>query len=202
MSPRIEVAELTSFRLKLPRQVLERLPAQHHGVLALSLTREDGELVLADAEADSFLRFRPIGEDAILTDAALLNDPRGRFFQLLGSLLVRHGGDLEAQLVWNDEERNDDDGWTGVRVVRGQTTFPGFAVQVAQNRLSQAPAPEALFGAAGGGAGGGSGGGGSDGAVPPGTEDEAAEVARLLLRAEQAWAEYQRLKAQRQDGKR
>ena len=115
---------------------------------------------------------------------------------------MRHGGDLEAQLVWNDEERNDDDGWTGVRVVRGQTTFPGFAVQVAQNRLSQAPAPEALFGAAGGGGGGGSGGGGSDDAVPPGTEDEAAEVARLLLRAEQAWAEYQRLKAQRQDGKR
>lgn len=204
MSLRIEVAELLSFRLKLPKRALEQ--ALEFGPdTPLSLSREDGELVLCDREADSFLRFRPIGEEAILTDAALLNDPHGRFFRVLGKLVMGHGGDLEAQLVWSDDARNADDAWTQVRIARGLTSHPALSVQKAQRGLQDLPE---AFGDARDGAARGprnqmraAGGAGADGLGAAGNEAshdaEAEELARLLLRAEQAWAEYQRLKANR-----
>jgi hypothetical protein len=195
MSLRIEVAEVVSFRLKVPRAVLQRLPQELEGEVPLSLTVEEGELVLSDADADSFLRFRPMGRDVVLTDAAILNDVRGRFFrQVFGALVVRFGGDLEARLVWSDESRNADTAWTDVRVERGTTHFPGLSTAVSANRLAVAASADSLFGA-----------GGSPEAEgePLGPDSplaaEADEVALLLLRAEEAWLEYQRLKAQRQD---
>jgi hypothetical protein len=190
MSVRIEVAELLSFRLKVPREALQRLPGELADEVPLTLSVEDGELVLSDADADSFLRFRPIGKDAILTDAAILNDTRGRFFRaVLGALLVRFAGDLDARLVWSDEERNNNETWSQVRVERGATRFPGFAAAVSANRLATAAGADTVFGASAQGS-------------PPQAADEAAspeveEVARLLERAAEAWAEYQRLKAQR-----
>lgn len=197
MSLRIEVAELLSFRLKLPKRALQQ--ALEHGPGSpLSLTREDGDLVLSDSEADSFLRFRAIGEEVVLTDAALLNDPNGRFFRVLGALIIGHGGDLAAQLVWSDDSRNADDAWTQVRIERGETSHPALSVQRVQNRLRELPpaegsarnelrvdagAVEGLHAAAEAG---------------DARDAEAEELARLLLQAEQAWAEYQRLKANRE----
>jgi hypothetical protein len=213
---RIEVAELVSFRLKMPREALQRLPEELAGEVPLSLTVEEGELVLSDAEADSFLRFRPIGREAVLTDAAVLNDARGRFFRsVFGALLVRFGGDLDAHLVWSDEGRNASEAWTEVRVERGATRFPGLAAAVSANRLAAAASADAVFGEPGTG-------GRAQGAPSPGPEalqaapadgDEAAgptaeqraefeEVAQLLARAAEAWEEYQRLKAARLEPKR
>ncbi|MCI0572548.1 MAG: hypothetical protein L0Y66_17480 [Myxococcaceae bacterium] len=191
MSARIEVAELVSFRLKVPKEALQRLPEELAGEVPLSLTVEDGELVLSDTDADSFLRFRPIGAEAVLTDAAVLNDARGRFFRsAFCALLVRFGGDLRARLVWSDEARNNSEAWTDVRVDRGATRFPGLASAVSANRLAAAASADAVFGHEGAGD------------APPPHEASAAspesdEVAELLARAAKAWEEYQRLKAER-----
>lgn len=219
MSVRIEVAELVSFRLKVPREALQRLPEELLGEVPLALTVEEGELVLSDGDADSFLRFRPVGREAVLTDAAVLNDARGRFFRsVFGALLVRFRGDLDARLVWSDEDRNGNPSWTEVRVERGATRFPGLAAAVSANRLAAAAATDAVFGAGRSGddpSGGGRSGDSRSGegrasedepsaeqpsGVTP-TASELEEVAALLRRAEEAWAEYQRLKSQRLEGR-
>jgi hypothetical protein len=186
MRPRLEVAELLSFRLRFPREALDEVLSPP-GDTFLTLTREGSDFVLADSGADSFLRFKQVKDELVLTDVALLNDPRARFLKVLASLLIRFEGDLEAQLVWSDAQRNTVEGWTELRVNRGQTEHPALAVPRLQNQLRQVP--EAL-----------SPDGGSDalfaeaeGPAP----DEAEEIARLLVRAEAAWSEYQRIKNER-----
>ncbi|HLT31384.1 MAG TPA: hypothetical protein VK013_15205 [Myxococcaceae bacterium] len=186
MRPRLEVAELLSFRLRLPKEALDEVLSPP-GDTFLTLTREGGDLVLADSGADSFLRFKQVKEELVLTDVALLNDPRARFLKVLAALLIRFEGDLEAQLVWSDAQRNTVEGWTDLRVHRGQTEHPALAVPRLQNQLRQVPealSPEggaALFTES------------EEGPAP----DEAEEIARLLVRAEAAWSEYQRLKNER-----
>lgn len=181
MRPRLEVAELLSFRLRLPKEALDEVLAPPAGTF-LTLTREEEDVVLADSGADSFLRFRQVKGELVLTDVALLNDPRARFLKVLAALLIRFEGDLEAQLMWSDAQRNSLEGWTHLRVLRGQTEHPALAVPRLQNQLRQVPE-----------AGGPEGPLFTEGPAP----DEAAEIARLLVRAEAAWSEYQRLKNER-----
>ena len=185
MRPRLEVAELLSFRLRLPKEALDEVLSPP-GDTFLTLSREGPDLVLADSGADSFLRFKQVKEELVLTDVALLNDPRARFLKVLAALMIRFEGDLEAQLVWSDAQRNTVEGWTDLRVNRGQTEHPALAVPRLQNQLRQVP--EALSPD-----GGGALFAEAEGPAP----DEAEEIARLLVRAEAAWSEYQRLKNER-----
>ncbi|MBI3183670.1 MAG: hypothetical protein HYZ28_16150 [Myxococcales bacterium] len=185
MIPRIETAEVLSFRLKVPPQELERLPAELGAELGLCLEPDDGELLLCREEADSYLRFRPIGAEAMLTEIFLCNDERGVFFhRVLGALMVRHGGDLRIRLSWNTPERNSHGDYAEVRISRGATTYPGLAdglpaVPPAGEGGAQVAVQgdESLEGAA------------------PSLEKEVEEV---LSRARAHWEEYLRLKSARE----
>lgn len=182
MTPRIEIAEILSFKLKVPRADLEALPGNTAG-LKLALAIEDNDLLLSALDNDSSLRFRSIGTEVILTEIALQHDERGQFFQkVLGPLMVRFGGDLHARLSWNDMERNSHGDYAEVRISRGQTTYPGLsaapllsadasggAVETTPSSEGEPPSPEPL------------------------TKDEQ-EIFRLLEKARAHWAEYQRLK--------
>src|SRR5690606_39058667 len=172
MRPRLEVAELLSFRLRLPREALDEVLSPP-GDTFLTLTREGGDLVLSDSGADSFLRFKPLKNELVLTDVALLNDPRARFLKVLAALLIRFEGDLEAQLVWGDAQRNGEEAWTDLRVNNGLTDHPALAVPRLQNQLRQVP--EAVLPETDGDRG-------PLFAEGPAT-DEAEEIARLLVRA-------------------
>src|ERR687887_322252 len=128
MAPRIENAEIVSFRLKVPRLELERLP---NGALGeeqgLQLLNEDGEVTISSSESDSFLRFRPIGAEAMLTEIFLSRDPRGDFLlRVLGPLMVRFTGDLLARVIWNVPERNLNGDHSEVKITRGMTDYPGL----------------------------------------------------------------------------
>lgn len=128
MAARIDSAEVVSFRLKVPRIELERLP---HGAvgqeLHVELTLEDGELVLAPHDGESFARFRPIGPEAVLTEVFVASDPGGDFFlRVLGPLVVRFAGDLEIRIVWNVPERNQNGDHALVKITRGMTDYPGL----------------------------------------------------------------------------
>ena len=92
-----------------------------------------------------------------------------------------------------------------MRISRGETAHPALAVQRAQNQLRDLPpAAEAALGDFRDGPRNelrmeaGHGGDLYAAGGEAGADDEAAELARLLLRAEQAWAEYQRLKSTRE----
>jgi len=128
MDPRIEIAEVVSFRLKLPLAELERLCSERGAEVPLSLARGRGELVLEATRGDSSLRFRKSGQDAVLTEIAICNDEGGLFFQrVLGPLLVRFRGDCELRLVWNVAERNTHGHFAAVTVRQGQTNYPGLS---------------------------------------------------------------------------
>ncbi len=146
MSARIEVAEVLSFRLKVPKAELERLaqpgaraPGAELGVSGLPqvpnvsnvpnviVETEGSEWVVSVEEGDSILRFRTIGTEAVLTEVVLCNDERGLFFtRVLGPLMVNHGGDLSARLTWNVAERNTEGDFSEVKIVRGRSNFPGL----------------------------------------------------------------------------
>lgn len=128
MAARIDTAEVLSYRLKVPRLELERLPAGELGKeLGLELSHEDGELLVTQGEGDNFLRFRPIGAEAMLTEVFIARDVNGDFFlRVLGPLMVRFAGDLVARVVWNVPERNANGDHAEVRVTRGMTDYPGI----------------------------------------------------------------------------
>ncbi len=199
MTPRIETAEILSFRLKIVPAALERLPSELGQELNLTVEPDGAELVLSMEDSDSYLRFRPIGTEAMLTEIFLCNDDRGLFFQrVLGALMVRYGGDLHIRLTWNTPERNSHGDFAEVRINRGSTTYPGLA-----NTLTSLPPPLT------GGAqrpGSAMAAGGQDGEAGPTAPEEAAalppspqekEVLELLAKAKAHWAEYQRLKSKK-----
>lgn len=128
MAPRIETAEFVSFRLKVPRLELERLPNGALGEeLGLQLVNEDGELTITTTESDSFLRFRPIGAEAMLTEIYVAQDVRGDFLlRVLGQLMVRFAGDMQARVIWNVPERNANGDHAEVKVTRGMSDYPGL----------------------------------------------------------------------------
>jgi hypothetical protein len=192
MQARVEMAEVLSFRLKVPRSDLDRIPKLLGPELGIAIVQEDGDLLVSMEEADSFLRFKPIGSEAILTEVAICNDERALFFQkVLGALMVRYFGDLHVRLTWNEAARNADAEYAEVKIVRGATSFPGLAHPV------RALPPAVSAGEAGG----------SGSAVPAGGEmeepeavlpPELREIQELLAKAKGHWDEYHRLKAKKQ----
>lgn len=179
MSHRIDTAEILSFRLKVPPEALEQMVDQH---LHLALEEDDGEWVLAQTQGDCYLRFRPVGAEAMLTEVFLCNDEGGHFFQrVLGQLLVRFQGDLLARLYWNVPEQNISGDFAEVRVEGGKHAKSGMA---AKNFI----VPSAM--------------GASEqvsGNLPQESTRTAfdEEISSLLSRAREYWEEYQRLKRAR-----
>jgi hypothetical protein len=193
MGSRIEAVEVLSFRLELPKLVLERLPSELGPALPLHVEREDdGTLSVEHQGQASFLRFHLEGDAAELVEISIAQDAQGAFFQkVLGALMVRFHGDLRARVVFDPRENNSQEPWGEVSIERGRTNWPGLATQSAAVRMAHAAAEGGSVGASG------------DGSEPPEepltAEEE--ELSRLLARADAAWQEYQRLKRQRQQQK-
>lgn len=174
MSTRIEVVELLSFKLSVPREILERLPEELDTACRLVVEREDGELVLAEKSGDSFVRFRENKEQVGMSGALICNDLEGKFFrEVLCALLMRYGGDIEARVMWNDPSLNSAGDYAELSI-KGGRVMPSAAARAASNVL-RAAAPD----------------------LAPPTPPELREIEELLDRADREWAEYQRLKAER-----
>lgn len=128
LSALIEHAEILSFRLKVPRLELDRLPLGDLGQeLGLTVALEEGELTVTVQDGECFLRFRPIGAEAMLTEIFISRDANGDFFlRVLGPLMVRFAGDLIARIMWNVPERNQHGDHVEVKITRGMTDYPGL----------------------------------------------------------------------------
>lgn len=190
MPARIEIAEVVSFQLKVPRGALDRLSGELEPDLAVKLRPLGEELLLHLDEGDSYLRFRPVDRDAVLTEIAICNDDQGRFFhRVLGALMTEFEGDLEVRLVWNDSDRNVHGDHCEIHIRRGRSSEPTLSRPAAALRnallvstgqpgledpFSLEPKPLA--------------------ALEPSTPDEEQEIEALLARGRNQWAEYQRLK--------
>jgi hypothetical protein len=192
MDPRIEIAEVVSFRLKLPQAELERLCSERGGEVPLSLARDRMELVLEATRGDSSLRFRKSGQDAVLAEIAICNDEGGLFFQrVLGPLLVRFRGDCELRLVWNVAERNTHGHFAAVTVRQGQTNYPGLSTPAQALRSTLTAGPAAHPGGEQAGAEA------QAGSPDPVDEKLEREIDELLSKGRALFAEYQRLKTER-----
>jgi hypothetical protein len=100
VNPRIESAQILSYRLKVPPAELRQLPDQVGKGLKLSVEVDGVELVVTVEEGDSYLRFKPIGHDAMLTEIFLSKDDQGLFFlRVVGPLSVRADGCSESSPV-------------------------------------------------------------------------------------------------------
>ncbi|MBF5044694.1 hypothetical protein FGE12_20000 [Aggregicoccus sp. 17bor-14] len=203
---RIERMQVHSFWLEVPRRALERLPGELAPELALRLTRSPGPggaelLELAEERGGCLLRFAPVepADEGVvaLREVQIREDADGSFFlATLGAMMVRYGGDLEAQVQGGPGARP-----TPVHIVRGVTDYPGLSTHSAAAHLAQAaddagakdraqaPAVSAAPAASSGTEAPGAAGGGA------GQEEQ--EVHELLGRAQAHWAEYQRLKGRR-----
>lgn len=189
MRPRIEIAEVVSFRLTVPYSALEQLAGEQPSDLQLALEQDGADVVLKQADGDCSLRFAPVGEELVLTEVLICNDEGGAFLsRVLARLLTEHGGDLEAKLVWSLASRNTH-GSHAPAVFRRGRPVPQPAPQ------GSSPANvlrEAVL------AGGDPQGelAGVQASGEQATVDEE-EIRRLLTRAKEHWAEYQRLKSAR-----
>jgi hypothetical protein len=182
--PRIDRAQVVSFRLEVPLQALERLPDEV-GSLGLDVRSGRDELVVHTVGGRSRLRFKVSAAQAVLAEVQLVDDERGLFFQrVLGPLMVRFKGDLVIRLIWNTAERNSHGEFAEVKVRQGETTYPGLGLM--KNMLAPAAAlgggPESLFQEH------------TEAAADPLTPEEQ-EVERLLARARDNWGRYQKSKA-------
>ncbi len=195
MSPRIEIAEVITFRLKLPRAELTDLPGRLGPELALKMEAEGQRVTLSMEGGVSYLRFRVAGADAVLSEITVANDERGLFFhRVLGPLMVRHAGDLHVRLRWNTAERNSHGNHAEVRISRGFTTYPGLGPPPLPPRASMSSAQDTASGD------------GGEATAESAAEDEevedpapeAQEIRKLVARAKQEWEEYQRLKVKRE----
>lgn len=190
MRPRIEIAEVVSYRLTVPYSALEQAAGDLPGDLPLALDQDGADVVLKQADGDCCLRFAPVGEELVLTEVMICNDEAGAFFsRVLARLLTDHGGDLEAKLVWSQASRNTHGSHTPVVFRRGrQVPQPASKGPSPANVLREAvmaggdPQVE-LAGVQAM----------SEQAV---ADDE--EIRRLLTRAREHWTEYQRLKSARE----
>lgn len=193
MVSRIEIAEVVSFRLKVPAGALDRLVEELRRELPLEVIPQGDEKLLSRIEGDSFLRFRPVDRSLVLTEIAVCNDERGLFFQrVLGALMVEHHGDLEVRLAWNNPERNTHGEYAEVSIHRGGTTYPGLQptsralrntlVAASPEDLSSHPWGEPPSAMA---------------AEPAEPSPEEQEIEQLLARGKAEWDEYQRLKGAR-----
>ncbi len=191
--PKIEVAEVLSFRLKVPKDELSRWAEAVKEPALTILSQDNGlRLELAAADGESVLKFNSIGDEAMLHEIFIANDERGLFFQrVLGPLMVRYGGDLVIRLTWNTSERNSHGDFAEVKVQRGVTTYPGLA------NLAL-PSPAGLDAGAAGSSAPDAPPTESDGEPvdEPLSPDEE-EVVSLLQRAKIHWDDYQKLKAKK-----
>lgn len=175
---RIETVEVLSFKLKLPKEALLELPRRAAPELSVSVEDDDGELLVSADAADSYLRFRPVGDEVVLLEIFICNDDRGKFFErALGELMVRHGGELDALLTWNDVDRNAREELTKVRIAHGRTSYPSLVNVVSALQASAGGEQLAV-----------------DEPAPPPQQDP--EIRELLEKARAHWEEYQRLKKQ------
>ncbi len=204
MAPRIDSAEVVSFRLKVPRLELDRMCQSAVGQeLALELVEDDGgQLHFGPAHGDSFARFRPTGAEALLTELSLQRDENGEFLlRVLGPLMVRFAGDLVLRLTWNVPERNRNAELTEVQIARGMTDYPGIGHVPTTEEEARAAAGAAAGSAQGQAEAGGSprnelrAGGEELGEAMPSEEVE--EIQRLLDKGRAQFEEYLRLKRQR-----
>ncbi len=198
MAPRIDSAEVVSFRLKVPRLELERLCQSEAGrELALEVHDEGGMLHLGPAHADSFLRFRPTGAEAQLSEVYLCRDPGGDFLlRVLGPLMVRFAGDLSLRLTWNVPERNNTAEFAELHISRGLTEFPGLGHVPATEEEAREDEARAGAGAAGGAVRNELRAGGEE-LAPEIPSEEAEEIRRLLDQGRAHYEEYLRLKRQK-----
>jgi hypothetical protein len=190
MRPRIEIAEVVSFRLTVPYSALEQAAGDPPGEVPLSLEQDGADVVLKQADGDCALRFAPVGEELVLTEVLICNDEAGAFFsRVLGRLLTEHSGDLEAKLVWSQVSRNTHGTHATVVFRRGRAIPQPSSAPSAANVLREAVL-----------AGGDPQGelAGVQAASGRAMADEE-EIRRLLARAKEHWAEYQRLKTAREE---
>lgn len=194
MAPRIDSAEVVAFRLKVPRLELDRVCQSEVGQeLALELEEDEGgQLQLAPAHGESYLRFRPTGAEASLSEVHVARDPGGEFLlRVLGPLMVRFAGDLEVRVTWNVPERNRAPEFTDVHIARGITEYPGLGhvpttPEEARAEAGAAPAPprNELRARA-------------EQEAPEIAPEEAEEIQRLLDDGRAQYEEYLRLKRQK-----
>jgi len=190
MRPRIEIAEVVSFRLTLPYSALEQAA---DGELPLSLEQDGADVMLKQADGgDCSLRFAPVGEELVLTEVLICNDEAGAFFsRVLAPLLTDHAGDLEAKLVWSQASRNTHGSHAPVVFRRGRAVPQPASAPSPANVLREAVL-------AGGDPQGELAGVQAASGQAPASPDEE-EIRQLLARAKEHWAEYQRLKAAREE---
>ncbi|HYV48608.1 MAG TPA: hypothetical protein VFA20_27300 [Myxococcaceae bacterium] len=193
MRPRIEIAEVVSFRLTVPYSALEQAASDELGELPLSLEQDGADVMLKPADGgDCSLRFAPVGEELVLTEVLICNDEAGAFFsRVLARLLTDHAGDLEAKLVWSQASRNTHGSHAPVVFRKGRAIPQPASAPSAANVLRDAVL-------AGGDPQGELAGvqAASDQAAAPADEEE---IRQLLARAKEHWAEYQRLKSAREE---
>jgi len=190
MAPRIQFAEVLSFRLHVPIQALERLTHDLRNELPLTVVEDTNGIKLSHEDAESFLRFRPRAEDAVLVEVVLSNDEQGLFFQrVVQTLLAQYQGDLQAKLVWDTKEKNTQGTHALVNVRRGVMQSSGSARATTALRNT-------LVAAGDGGEGEGDPFDNRAGqeSLPSADEDLLSEVEKLLARGKAHWDEYQKLK--------
>jgi len=193
MRPRIEIAEVVSFRLTLPYAALEQMTADLSGDLPLALEEDGADVVLKLADGDCALRFAPVGEELVLTEVLICNDEAGAFFaRVLARLLTEHDGDMEAKLVWSLASRNTHGTHAPVMYRRGRAVpqpppRPGTRspANVLRDAVLSGGDPQGELAEV------------QTAADQTAASDVEEEVRRLLARAKDAWAEYQRLKSAR-----
>jgi hypothetical protein len=189
MRPRIEIAEVVSFRLTLPPAALDQVVDDLSSELSLLLEQEGTDLSVKQASGDCALRFTPVDEELVLTEVLVCNDDGGTFFwRVLARLMTEHEGDLEARLVWSAAERNVQGNHAAVAFRRGRPIPQPGAPSSPGNVLREAAlaAGDPLGDLAE-----------VQPSAAPDPAGEEEEVRRLLARAQSAWAEYQRLKSAR-----
>lgn len=164
---RIDEVEPLDFRLEIPLSDFTDLPSR----LSVSVDRDGDRLIVKGEQPGCHLRFRVDGDKAILDDVVIRSDVQGRFFQqVLGALLVEYQGDFRGMVAWSLPKGDRSE----VVVDRGESYYPLLAVLAAARKGALQEHDSA-----------------------PGKPPELSRAEKLQAEGREAYAEYQRLKAQR-----
>lgn len=176
--PRIERAEVLTFRLVVPKGVVESV-ADHVPELGLVVCPRPGGVCLEIPNEGSSLTFRCRGEACELAAMVLVSDPEGLFFRsVLVPLLVRHRGDFHARLSWSEPGGQSGSGERGVTEVLLERGALPPSVENVVDLLRAATRP--LFAPA----------------TPESAEfEESREVEHLLEKAREDFARYRKPRA-------
>lgn len=117
---KIHRLEVASFHLDVPVKAFEHLPRE----LGCSLQRSGTELRLASEQPGCELRFSIAQDTARLAQVIVGDDVQGRFTRkVLGVLLARFQGSLEALLHWEPQTTED----SQLLVMAGESSHPLLA---------------------------------------------------------------------------